>query len=185
MPRIAAVRFTLQRPSMEIRGRPEADIAPYNSIAREMLHRYATKQASHRSWLAICGVALVICFQLVACSRSNARGDVTLSISEATLTRLRALRAESKFVDLPGAPAARERQRLEPLMNDLLDRLITGLPTHPSKRWLLEAMEPSVSHFYLEDTEARDRCIDYLERILQIVGTKGSDGAFAKYMIDF
>ena len=65
-------------------------------------------------------------------------------------------------------------------MNDLLDRLITGLPTHPSKRWLLEAMEPSVSHFYLEDTEARDRCIDYLERILQIVGTKGSDGAFAK-----
>jgi len=35
----------------------------------------------------------------------------------------------------------------------------------------------------LEDTEARERCVDYLEKILSIVGIQNTGGAFAKYFI--
>jgi len=149
--------------------------------ANHSVGRYRTLLANRRG---LCVVLLLATVQLLACSRSMPGNDVSLSVNETTLGRLRTLRAEPKFVDLPGAPAAAERRRLEPLINDLIDRLIVGLPAHPTKRWLLETTEPTVSRFYLEDTEARDRCVDYLDRIFQIVGTKGADGAFAKYMID-
>jgi hypothetical protein len=52
-------------------------------------------------------------------------GDsVPLQTSDASVAELKAIRAEPKFLDLPGTPAVEERRRLEPLINSLLDRLI-------------------------------------------------------------
>ena len=44
-------------------------------------------------------------------------------------------------------------------------------------------MEPTVKAFHLEDTEARERCITYLEQIFRILGIPNDRGSFRKYMI--
>jgi len=46
-------------------------------------------------------------------------------------------------------------------------------------------MEPTVEAFHLEDTELREPCVEYLMRIVRIVGMKGANGAFKKYYLDF
>lgn len=106
-----------------------------------------------------------------------------LQVDAERLGRLRALRAEDKFLDLPGLKAAEERRRLEPLMNDLLDRLLRGIEAHPTDVWVIEQMDRTVDAFHLEDTEARERCIAYLERVFDIFGIPDDRGAFRKYLI--
>jgi Domain of unknown function (DUF4844) len=111
-------------------------------------------------------------------------GDsVPLQTSDASVAELKAIRAEPKFLDLPGTPAVEERRRLEPLINSLLDRLISGVKAHPTDTWVLEEMDPTVEAFYLEDTEARERCLGYIGRILKILGIPNDRGAFRKHMI--
>jgi len=114
---------------------------------------------------------------------ASATEPLPLAINDESLSRLKALRAEQKFLDLPGEPAAEERRRLEPLMNALLDRLIDGVTAHPTDVWVIEQMDSTVEAFYLEDTEARERCLIYLERIFQILRIPNDRGAFRKYMI--
>jgi hypothetical protein len=108
---------------------------------------------------------------------------MSLKVDDSTISQLQQLRKESKFLDLPGRPAEEERGRLEPLINSLLDRLITGVRSHPSRSWVIEQMDPTVEAFHLEDTEARERCIDYLDRTFRILGIPDDGGAFRKYMI--
>ena len=50
-------------------------------------------------------------------SLSACASEQGLVITDQTMTKLRAIRAEEKFTNLPGAPAAAERRRLEPLFN--------------------------------------------------------------------
>ena len=109
--------------------------------------------------------------------------DVNLSVNSSTIERLRSLRKEAKFQDLPGIPAEIERKRFTPLLDALLDRLIEGIQKNPRRDWVLEQMDPFVARFHLEDTELRERCISYLERIFVILGIPNDDGAFIKYMI--
>src|SRR5438067_1875110 len=85
--------------------------------------------------------------------------NMPLNVTDAMVEQLRKLRAEPKFLDLPGAPAERERKRLEPLIDDLLDRLIGGIREHPNSAWVLDQMDPAVDAFHLEDTEAREACL--------------------------
>ncbi len=108
---------------------------------------------------------------------------MTLHIDASTVAALEALRKEPKFLKLPGAPAAEERRRLEPLINSLIDRLVAGIQANPSDTWVFEQMTPTVEAFYLEDTEARDPCVDYLARIFKILGIKSDRGAFSRFMI--
>ena len=132
-----------------------------------------------RRLLAAAGVV----FLTAACAARPGQGGSDLTVTDRTIEQLRSLRAEPKFLDLPGAPAQEERRRLEPLINSLLDRLIQDLPANPRKPWVIAATEPAVQQFYLEDTEAREGCVDYLEKILSIVGIQNTGGAFAKYFI--
>lgn len=106
-----------------------------------------------------------------------------LALDSERLGRLRALRAEPKFIDAPGALGAEELRRLEPLINELLDRLIAGLGDHPNEAWVLAQMEPTVEAFHLEDTEARERCLHYIDAMFRILGMPDDRGAFRKYMI--
>ena len=109
--------------------------------------------------------------------------DMPLDITEQALSELRELRAERKFLDLPGEPAQRERRRLEPLINGLLDRLLAGVQSHPQAGWVIGQMESTVEAFHLEDTEARERCLAYIERIFKVLRIPNDGGAFRKYMI--
>lgn len=109
--------------------------------------------------------------------------DVYLSVGASTLEQLRLLRKEEKFPDLPGERADDERKRFTPLLNTLLDGIIEGIQENPRRDWVIGQMDPFVAKFYLEDTELRERCITYLERIFAILGMLNDDGAFIKYMI--
>jgi hypothetical protein len=109
--------------------------------------------------------------------------DMRLSVTDERVEQLRRLRAEPKFVDLPGTPAVQERKRFEPLLDSLLDRLISGIEQHPSRDWVLEQMEPFVDEFHLEDTELRESCLAYIGHIFEILGIPDDGGAFRKYLI--
>jgi uncharacterized protein DUF4844 len=127
---------------------------------------------------------ILLALVLVAgCAPSSPHTDRNLAVTGEVIKQLRAMRDEPKFLDLPGAPAQAERSRLEPLINDLLERLIQQLPTNPSKSGVIMAIEPTVKGFYLEDTEPRERCVAYLQRILAIIGIQNTGCAFAKYLI--
>ena len=106
-----------------------------------------------------------------------------LRINDEIISKLKALRAEPKFLDLPGTPAAEERDRLEPLINSLLDRLVSGVEANPTDAWVLQQMDPTVEGFHLEDTEARERSIAYIEKVFNILGIPNDRGTFRKYMI--
>ena len=114
---------------------------------------------------------------------ANSGKPMQLRIEEESMSKLQALRAEPKFLDLPGAPAADERRRLEPLIDAMLDRLISGVKSNPTDVWVIEQMDSTVEAFHLEDTEARERCLAYIERVFKILGIPDDRGAFRKYMI--
>ena len=111
------------------------------------------------------------------------RTPIPLAVDDGTLAALRAFRAEPKFLDLPGVPAAKERARLEPLFNDLADRLIDGIRQNPSDTWVFDQMTPTVDAFHLEDTEARERCVDYIARLFRILGIPSDRHVFARFLI--
>jgi hypothetical protein len=114
-----------------------------------------------------------------------AAAEDSLVISDQAIEQLKSMRAEPKFVDSLGIIGAEERAMLEPVIDDLLDRLLSGIRSNPQASWVLDQMDPTVEAFYLEDTELREPCVEYIQRILQILGIQGTNGAFKKYYLDF
>jgi hypothetical protein len=127
--------------------------------------------------------ALALLAAAAVTARVVTGAPVNLHIDAHSIAALKAFRKEPKFLDLPGAPAAQERQRLEPLINALVDRLVAGIQANPTDTWVLEQMTPTVEAFYLEDTEARERCVDYLAQIFKILGIQSDRGAFMRFLI--
>ena len=114
--------------------------------------------------------------------------DASLAVDARAVAQLAALRQEPKFVDLPGVPGPRldaERRRNTDSLNELLDRVLQGIEAHPSQRWLFNEMAPTVSGMALEDTEVRERYVDYLQRVDSIFGIASTHGAFATDLIFF
>jgi hypothetical protein len=132
-----------------------------------------------RVLLALLLASAVVGYKVIA----SPGAPMQLKITGESVSNLQDLRAEPKFLDLPGLPAAEERRRLEPLINSLLDRLISGVQENPTDSWVLAQMEPTVDAFHLEDTEARERCLAYLDKMFKILGMQDDRGAFRKYMI--
>jgi len=121
---------------------------------------------------------------LLGAAVSAAESKGHLAVDDRALSQLDKLRGEPKFVDQFGITKKEERARLEPLINNLVDRLRAGIKMHPEESWVISQMEPTVAAFYLEDTELREPCVSYLLRIFKIVGMKGANGAFSKYYLD-
>ena len=114
----------------------------------------------------------------------------TLFINEATVQRLRQLRAEPKFHEdmptfYPGAPNEEVRSRCEHQLNALLDRLITGLPTHAAKQYVLEEFRTTLTSFRPEDSEECDRLLHYMEQIMDVTGIESSDGLLNEWRYGF
>jgi hypothetical protein len=127
--------------------------------------------------------SILMLLPAVASAQSANKGALTIDAQ--VLAQLDALRKEQKFADEFGIIKAEERRRLEPLINDLVDRLRAGIKAHPEETWVIAQMEPTVEAFYLEDTELREPCVKYLMRIFVIMGMKSANGAFKKYYLDF
>ena len=125
---------------------------------------------------------------LVACSKQES--PVTLTITAATLADLHEFRLEAKFQEdlvafYPGAPDEVIRVRCESRLNGLLDRLIAGISSNPSKDYVLQEFRATLGLFDAEDSEERDRVALYLERVMDIVGIESSDGLLNQWRYGF
>ena len=85
----------------------------------------------------------------------------SISITDMTLNELRDLREAPKFHEnaatfYPGAPNETTRSRCEAALNALIDRLILGLQSHPSKQYVLQQFRITLASFQNEDSEEKD-----------------------------
>ena len=113
--------------------------------------------------------------------------EQVLEISETTLQDLKALGAKPKYVDEPGTIYNGMRPELRRLaaqaqLNDLIRRLGKGLPSKPSKRFVLREFERTLALFEPIDTEDRERVCRYLEEIMDILGIESSDGLLNRWL---
>jgi hypothetical protein len=113
--------------------------------------------------------------------------DQTLDVSESTVAKLAELRARPKYVDMPGTiynGMRPESSRLlaERQLNSLIDRLQEGLPSNPSKKFVLAEFAKTMAEFEPVDTEDREQFLRYLEEIMDILGIESSDGLLNRWM---
>jgi len=128
--------------------------------------------------LAFAAVAVCAC----SCNKAVTVTDHPLEVTHSTLSKLQELRAKPKFADLPGVNTSSERARLEAVLNELLDRVSSGVSTHPRKKWVLDQFRSSLERVMLEDTEARERFGIYLEQVMDILNIQSSDGLLSAYL---
>jgi Domain of unknown function (DUF4844) len=113
--------------------------------------------------------------------------DQKLEISRHTLEKLSALRGRPKYVDMPGTiynGMRPESSRLlaEEQLNQLIDGLRNGLPSKPSKKFVLAEFAKTTSEFEAGDTEDREQLVRYLQEIMDILGIASSDGLLSRWM---
>lgn len=105
--------------------------------------------------------------------------DEPLSIDRNVLVELQELRHAEKLADLPGVDTGDEKARLSTVLDNLLDRLLLGVETHPSKLWVLTEFQAALELVESEDTEGREHFGTELESIMNILGIESSDGLLA------
>ncbi len=113
--------------------------------------------------------------------------DQKLEISQRTIAELLELRERAKYVDMPGTiynGMKPESSRLlaEEQLNQLIDRLRDGLPSKPSKKFVLAQFAKTTIEFEADDTEDREQLVRYLKEIMDILGIASSDGLLSRWM---
>lgn len=108
--------------------------------------------------------------------------DHSLVIDEPVVTQLRTFRRAPKLMNLTGVNVTEERERLERILNDLVDRLLNGIEMNPTKLWVLAQFQPSLESVEGEDTEAREHFGMEIESIMEILGIDSSDGLLTCYL---
>ena len=108
----------------------------------------------------------------------NRHGDELLSLSDATFSALERFLAERKFVadDFYPEPCCDVRESAEHLLNDLVVRVIAGIKESPTKGFFLTQLKPTLEAFSDFDSEEQDRLMEYLGRLLDILGIASTDG---------
>jgi Domain of unknown function (DUF4844) len=113
--------------------------------------------------------------------------DQRLSICEHVLTSLSELRSRAKYVEIPGTiyngmRPEPLRQTSEAQLNSLIDRLRNGLPSKPSKKFVLSEFSKTMAEFEAGDTEDREQLLRYLHEIMDILGIASSDGLLSRWL---
>jgi Domain of unknown function (DUF4844) len=113
--------------------------------------------------------------------------DQQLEISQRAVAKLSELRGRTKYVDMPGTiynGMKPESSRLlaEEQLNELIDRLRDGLPSKPSKRFVLAEFAKTTAEFEASDTEDREQLVRYLKDIMDTLGIASSDGLLSRWM---
>jgi len=112
----------------------------------------------------------------------NGVADAPLTIGPDQLERLSTYRSGAKLSHLPGVDPAGERERLSQLLNGLVDTLIAGLMSHPSKLWVMAQFQRVLVQVEHEDTEGREHFGAELESIMDILDIESSDGLLTFYL---
>ena len=113
--------------------------------------------------------------------------DQKLEVYADAFGRLSELRVQAKYIDMPGTiynGMRPESSRLlaEEQLNRLIDRLRDGLPSKPSKKFVLTEFAKTMAEFEPIDTEDRERLLRYLKEIMGILGIASSDGLLSRWM---
>ncbi len=114
-------------------------------------------------------------------------GDQTLAVSPGTMQRLAELRAQPKYVDVPGTVYTGMRPEssrviAEAQLNQLIDRLRSGLPSQPSKKFVLAEFAKTMAEFQSPEIEDREQLLRYLEEIMDILNIDSSGGLFNRWL---
>ena len=105
-----------------------------------------------------------------------------LSINEGVLASLTEFRAREKLLLLPGVDPTLERERLSKVLNSLIDDLLAGIQSNPSKLWVLTQFQHALVLVEAEDTEGREHFGIELENVMDILGIESSDGLLTFYL---
>jgi hypothetical protein len=113
--------------------------------------------------------------------------DQKLEVSADVIGSLSELRAQAKYIDMPGTiynGMRPESSRLlaEEQLNGLIDRLRDGLLSKASKKFVLTEFAKTTAEFEPIDTEDRERLLRYLKEIMGILGIDSSDGLLSRWM---
>lgn len=136
------------------------------------------------TWRTLAFVAGIILLVVIAASAYVLwPREQLLKVTPDTLSKLQTLRDTDTFADLPGVDPSAERIRMRSALNELLSSLIGGLEANPRKSWAIAQMKPAVKQIHLEDTEARERFVEYLHHVLNILEIESTNGAFIRYFI--
>jgi hypothetical protein len=113
--------------------------------------------------------------------------DQKLEVSADTIARLSEMRVRAKYIDMPGTiynGMRPESSRLlaEEQLNRLIDHLRDGLPSKPSKKFVLAEFAKATAEFEPTDTEDREQLLRYLQEIMDILGIASSDGLLSRWM---
>jgi hypothetical protein len=110
-----------------------------------------------------------------------------LNVTPKLLSDLRDFHLEPKFLDggIYHAPSEEVRITAAAHLNELIDRLVAAIATHPTKAFVLSEFRRTLTKFDSADSEERDRLLAYLERIMDIVGIESSDGLLNNWRYGF
>ena len=108
--------------------------------------------------------------------------DDSLTIDASVVEQVRTFRRAPKLMNLPGVNVTEERERLERVLNDLVDRLLNGIEENPTKLWALTQFQPSLQSVAGEDTEGREHFGMEIESLMEILGIDSSDGLLTYYL---
>jgi hypothetical protein len=115
----------------------------------------------------------------------SAMPDQALFLTLAVNDQLAALRSTPKFQEdglYPGAPTEEIRKSAEFAINNMLDRLRSGLPRSPQKSYVLSEFLEMLKAFEGEDTEEREKACSYCERVMDFLGIESSDGVLNTWL---
>ena len=108
--------------------------------------------------------------------------DESISISKDSILKLRAFRDSEKFLDIPGMDSLDHRKQLSIKFNVILDQLIHGVESNPSKLWVMRQFQPVLSEMMSEDTDIREHFGIHIEHIMDILEIESSDGLLSFYL---
>lgn len=119
-----------------------------------------------------------------------AYGDHSLNITPQTLSELKLLEQEMKFLEdlpnhYPGAPDEPIRMNAQESVNVLVHTLIAELPSNPQRSFVLRTMKSTLASFINQDTEEREQMLRYCERVLAILGINNSGELFNVWLYGF
>ncbi len=111
--------------------------------------------------------------------------DAPLTVDPVLLEGLAAFRAAPKLVHLPGVDPAAERERLSKVLNNLAEVLLEGISANPRKLWVMRQFQRALEAVRYEDTEGREHFGVELERLMDVLRIRSSDGLLNFYLVGF
>jgi hypothetical protein len=119
-----------------------------------------------------------------------AMADEAINVTPHMLQQLRELKSSLKFSpdeknNYTGVYDPKERAAADTSFAHLVDVLVSELPRHPTKNFVLDQFKAVLSQFESVDTEDRERATLYCEKIMDVVGIKNSDGLLNDWLYGF